>query len=432
MTDDPPRGAHIGTSRSATPSLAALTLMFVGTAWVMLGNYYAYDSIGPIAEQLSSELHFSDTQIGTLNAIYSLPNIFLVVLGGVMVDRFSARLMTVATTALCLVGAIITALGAHFPVMATGRLLFGIGSETLAVAVLVALAQWFTGRYFALLFALNLSLARLGSYLADRSPSFAGNLYAQGWQPPLWLAAAFAAASFAGALLYYYIDRREAPRGTLALAPRSERFDWRYALSFRTDYWLLVAVCVTFFSVIFPFRSTFAIKYLQEAQGLTLAQASTLNSYVFLAAVFVTPAFGLLLDRIGRNTLLLAAGTVLLPLSFFVLGSMRGGAALSTVLLGVSFSFLPAILWPTVVRYSSAEHLGTAYGLMTALQNFGLFAANLVAGYLNDVNGASAMNPGGYTPMLWFFGLLSLIAFVCTVALWVRDHARPAPVTATS
>jgi MFS family permease len=348
------------------------------------------------------------------------------VIGGVLVDRFGARRMAVATTALCLVGAIVTALGTRFPVMATGRLLFGVGSETLSVAILVALAQWFTGRYFALLFAINLSLSRLGSYLADLSPSFAGGLYARGWQPPLWLATAFAAASFAGALLYYYVDRREAPRGTLALPPPPERFDWRHLLSFRAEYWLLVAVCVAFFSVIFPFRSTFAIKYLQQAQGLTLAQASTLNSYVFLAAVFATPVFGLLLDRIGRNTLLLALGSALLPLSFLVLAGVNGGAGLSTALLGVSFSFLPAILWPTVVRYSAPEHLGTAYGLMTTLQNFGLFAANLIAGYLNDMSGASAANPGGYTPMLWFFGLLSLSAFVGTMLLWLRDPGSAA------
>ncbi|MGH8276757.1 MAG: MFS transporter, partial [Steroidobacteraceae bacterium] len=389
------------------PSLAVQALMFTGAALVMLGNYYGYDSIGPVAEQLSRELHYTDTQIGTLNAIYSLPNIFLVVVGGVLVDRFSARAMVVATTAVCLVGAVVTAFGAHFPLMAAGRLLFGIGSETLAVAVIVALAQWFTGRYFALLFALNLSLARLGSYLADRSPSFASDLYARGWQPPLWLAAGFAAASFAGALLYFYVDRREAPRGTLALPPPPERIDWRHLLSFRAEYWLLVAVCVTFYSVIFPFRSTFAIKYLQEAQGLTLAQASTLNSYVFLAAVFATPVFGLLLDRLGRNTVMLALGSLLLPLSFLVLGAVSGGAGLSTALLGVSFSFLPAVLWPTVVRYCPPEHLGTAYGLMTTLQNAGLVGANLAAGYINDASGASAANPGGYTPMLWFFGVLS-------------------------
>jgi MFS family permease len=413
-------------TRTATPPFAAQALMFAGIALCMLGNYYGYDAIAPVAEQLSRELHFTDTQIGTLNAIYSLPNIFLVVVGGVLVDRFTARRMVVATTALCLAGAVVTALGAQFPVMATGRLLYGIGSETLIVAVMVALAQWFAGRSLALLLALNLSLARLGSYLADRSPSFAGSLYAQGWQPPLWLAAGFAAVSFAGAVWYFWLDRREAPRGTLALPPPPDRFDWRQLLSFRSEYWLLVAICVTFYSVIFPFRSTFAIKYLQEAQGLTLAAASTLNSYVFLAAVFVTPVFGLLLDRIGRNAPLLAAGSLLLPLSFLVLGVMPSGAGLSTALLGVSFSFLPAVLWPTVVRYVAPEHLGTAYGWMTALQNAGLFGANIVAGYLNDTNGASAANPGGYTPMLWFFGLLSLAAFLCTLVLWVRDRGTAA------
>ncbi len=413
-----------------TPSRGAQALFFVSAALVMLGNYYGYDSIGPVAEQLAQQLHFSDTQIGTLNAIYSLPNIFLVLVGGVLVDRFSARVMVLATTAICLVGAVLTALGEHFPVMAAGRLLFGIGSETLVVAVLVALAQWFTGRYFALQLALNLSLARLGSYLADRSPTFAKHLYEQGWQAPLWLAVGFAALSFAAAVLYFYVDRRQAARGTLAMAPRPERIDWSHLLRFPAGYWLLVGTCVAFYSVIFPFRSTFAIKYLQEAQGLSLEQAGTLNSYVFLAAAFATPLFGLLLDRTGRNALLLAAGAVLLPLSFLVLGAMPGSAAISTALLGLSFSFLPAVLWPTVPRYAAPEQLGTAYGLMTTLQNAGLFAANLAAGYINDVSGASASNPGGYAPMLWFFGFLSVVAFFCTVALWLSDQRKSAPAPA--
>jgi predicted MFS family arabinose efflux permease len=92
----------------------------------------------------------------------------------------------------------------------------------------------------------------------------------------------------------------------------------------------------------------------------------------------------------------------------------------------VSFSFLPAVLWPTVVRYTAPGHLGTAYGLMTALQNAGLAGSNLIAGYLNDSSSASAANPGGYAPMLWFFGLLSLAAFLCTLVLWLLDRGAAA------
>lgn len=410
---------------TARPSLAAMTIMFVATALAMIGNYYVYDSIGPVAELLSRQLGYTDTQIGVLNAVYSLPNIVMVLIGGILVDRFSARVVTLATTIICFAGAVLTASGAEFATMVVGRLLFGLGAETMIVAITVALAQWFVGRYFALLFALNLTFARLGSYLADRSPSFASDLYAQGWQPPLWLAAGFAAMAVAGAIVYWLIDRREAARGTLAIAPPGDRFEWRNLLRFRAEYWLIVALCVTFYSVIFPFRSTFSIKYFQEAHGLTLEAASTLNSHVFLAAMFATPAFGLLVDRVGRHAPLLTLGSLALPASFVMLAfSGSTSLALATILIGVAFSLVPAVLWPAVPRYVEASHLGTAYGLMTALQQTGVFLANIAAGSINDASGAGAANPAGYDGMLWFFGAISLAAFVSALLLWMRG--RPA------
>jgi MFS family permease len=406
------------------PSVAAQAVMFVATALAMIGNYYVYDSIGPVADLLGRQLSFSDTQIGTLNAIYSLPNIFMVLVGGVLVDRYSARTVTVVTASVCLLGAVLTAMGEQFEVMAAGRLLFGLGAETMIVAITVGLAQWFAGRYFALFFALNLSLARLGSFLADRSPSFASSLYEQGWQPPLWLASGFAALAVVGGVAYWLVDRREAGRGTLAVAAPSDRIDWRNLLRFRPEFWLIVGLCVAFYAVILPFRSTFAIKYFQHAHGLGLEEASTMNSYVFLAAVFATPVFGLLVDRIGRHATLMILGSLLLPLSFVALGAASLGLVLPTVLLGVSFSLVPAVLWPAVARYVAAEQLGTAYGLMTMLQNIGLAGANLIAGYVNDASGAGADNPAGYDTMLWFFGLLSLLGFACAVLLRLRE--RPA------
>jgi MFS family permease len=398
--------------------------MFVAISLASIGNYYVYDSIGPVADLLASQLGFSDTQIGTLNAIYSLPNIFMVLVGGVLVDRFNARSVTVATAAICLVGAILTAMGSQFPVMAAGRLLFGLGAETMLVAITVAFAQWFSGRHFALFFALNISVSRFGSYLADRSPSFARSLYEQGWQPPLSLAAGFAALALAGSIGYWLADRREASRGTLAIAPPSDRIEWGTLLRFRAAYWYTVALCVAFYSVIFPFRSTFSIKYFQHAHQLSLEEASTLNSYVFLAAAVATPAFGFLVDRIGRHGLLMAFGALMLPLSFVFLGILQGNLWLPSVLLGIAFSLVPAVLWPAVAKYVEPHQLGTAYGLMTMMQNLGLTIANVVAGYINDASGASASNPAGYASMLWFFGLLSLAGFLFAAFLWRREAVQ--------
>ncbi len=402
--------------------------MFTAAALLMLGNYYVYDSIGPVADMLVRQLGLTQTQIGTLNAVYSVPNIFLVLVGGVLTDRIGVRRVVFWTSVICFVGAVFTALGSHFAVMVLGRFLFGVGAETMIVAVMVALVQWFDGRYLALFLALNISLARLGSYLADRSPSFADSLYARGWQSPLWLATAFAALSLVAAVAYCIVDRREAARGTLAIAPPGERVAWREMMRFGLGYWYIAALCVAFYAVILPFRSTFAIEYMQHAHGMSLAEASKINSNVFLAAAVATPLFGLLVDRVGHHAQLLVAGSLLLPLSFLCLASPGMSLWVSSVLLGISFSMVPAVLWPAVPRVAAATVLGTAYGLMTLLQNAGLALANFIAGWLNDRGGASAEHVQGYAGMLWFFGLLSLVGFVFAVLLWIYEgRTRAAP-----
>lgn len=152
-------------------------------AAVFFGNSYVYDSIGPVADLLQRQRGFSDTQIGLLNAIYSLPNVVLVLVGGLMVDRYGAGQMLLWSGAICLAGALLTAFGGDFTATATGRLLFGIGAETQNIAVTVAAVDWFAGGSVAFAMALTLAVGRLGSWAADMSPSWFSGAYAAGWQP---------------------------------------------------------------------------------------------------------------------------------------------------------------------------------------------------------------------------------------------------------
>jgi MFS family permease len=398
------------------------------TAWLVLalvalanfGNFYVYDSIGPVADLLQRERGFSDTEIGWLNAIYSLPNVVLLLVGGWMVDRYGAHCMMPATAALCFAGALLTALGAGFPGMAAGRLLFGIGAETFNVATLAAIVQWFSGRHLAFAIGASLALGRAGAFAVDLSPTWIAGAYAAGWQPPLFVAALFAGLSLAMALAYWRLDRGR----DLARPPAAAlAFAWRDLHRFGPAFWQLLALCMLWYAVIFAFRSTFSIKFFQHAHGLELAAAGAINGTVYLAALFATPFFGWLADRSGRPASLLAIGTLLLPLAVLAMMSPALPLWIGTVLIGVSYSLVPAVLWPLASRLAPAVRLGTAFAALSVGLNVGITAANLAAGGLNDAFGAGPGNPAGYRPMMLLFAACGAAGFAFALRLNRRGRA---------
>lgn len=395
--------------------IAWLVLAFVALA--NYGNFYVYDSIGPVADLLQRQRGFSDSQIGMLNAIYSLPNIVLLLIGGMLVDRYGAARMMVWTAIVCLAGAMLTALSPDFTGMAAGRLLFGIGAETFNIATLAAVVKYFSGRNLAFAVGTSIAIGRAGAFSADMSPTWFAGAYAGGWQPPLIIATLLAAMSVAMAACYCWLDYQRGHADPNA-TPASRRISLRGVLSFGPAYWYLLVLCVLWYSVIFAFRSTFAIKYFQHAHGLELAAAGAINAWVFLAALFATPAFGWLCDRIGRYAPMLAFGALLLPISIAVMAMSHGSLWIGTVLIGVSFSLVPAVMWPLTAKLVPESRLGTALGLMWVVQNAGIAGANLVAGWFNDTYGASALNPAGYQPMMLYFFLSSALGFGFALMLW--------------
>jgi MFS family permease len=253
------------------------------------------------------------------------------------------------------------------------------------------------------------------------SPTWAGGAYASGSEAPRMIALAFALLSLGGALVYWLLERRAAARYDLARVAPPDRIVWSDLWRFDRSYWYIVGIVVTFYSVIFPFRSTFAIEYFQNAHGLTRAEAGEMNGYVFLAAIFATPLFGLLVDKVGRRSLAMVVGSVLLLACFPTLLFTDWSLWVTTEMIGIAFSLVPAVIWPAIAYLVSEQRLGTAYGLSFMLQNIGLTVFNLAAGALNDWGGASAANPGGYRPMLWMFAALSLAALLFSMLLRNRE-----------
>jgi MFS family permease len=401
----------------------------------MFGNYYVYDSISPLADVLKAQLGFSDANIGLLNAIYSFPNILMVLIGGVLIDRIGIRKATLLFGVLCFLGAALTAASGTLAMMAAGRLVFGLGAESLIVAVTTAIAKWFRGKELSFAFGVNLTIARLGSFAALNSPSWAAPAY-ESWQWPLLIAVGFATFCVTGALLYWVLEKRADERYDLGAAS-TDKVVWADLFRFGTSYWLVVALCITFYSAIFPFQ-TFAVKFFMEAHGTSRETGGFLSSLLTLFAMIFTPLFGLLVDRVGKRAVFMMFGSLLLVPVYLMMAHTRMPALvlfearlpfvemsfpvyLPIVMMGIAFSLIPAVMWPSVAYLVDQSKLGTAYGLMTMIQNIGLFGFNLLIGWSNDHWAASAANPAGYTPGMWMFSVLGFAGLLFAGLLRARE-----------
>ncbi|OQC36336.1 MAG: Hexuronate transporter [Acidobacteria bacterium ADurb.Bin051] len=413
-----------------------VVLLFVSLA--MFGNYYVYDSMAPVFDLLKERLAFSDQQLGLLYTVYSIAAILVLLAGGYVIDRFGTKRSIALFAVVCVVAAVVTAATGRLPVMLSGRFLLGLGSEPLIVAVTTALARWFKGKELSLAFGLNLTIARLGSVAADLSPSWARPFY-RDWQSPLWLATAIAGITLSAALLYWLLEHRAEGRYQLGSAGAVDRLERGGLYSFSASYWYIVALCVVFYSVVFPFRA-FAIKYFIEAHGASRELGGLLNSMLPFAAMVATPLFGYLVDRVGRRSLFMTLGSLLLLPLFLgatylppgrevslwlpFLGQFTAPLTLLVImaLLGIAFSLIPAVMWPSVAYIVEERRLGSAYALMTLCQQVGMAFVPWFIGVLNDRFAAGPANPAGYAPGMWLFTLLASLGLLFSFLLWRAEH----------
>lgn len=431
--------------RQVSPSaLHRWTVLLFVSITMGCGTYYIYDSINPLERILVSELHFSATTFGMLNSAYAASAIVTLLIGGTIIDRLGTRWAVPLFATICCVGAAVTAVGGSVPAMIVGRALLGLGGESLVIAATTVIAKWFRGKELALAFGIKVMIARLASVASDNSASWGSRIfYPDGldgkpsWQGPLLLAVGSGVIAVACAAIYAFLERRGGvdKRSGQRTAGAPRRAGFRETLRFSRSYWFLVGICLTFYSAIFPFR-TFAIDFftnrILDTQGalattdavrmLAHQQAGQLASLLPLSSMFATPLLGFLSDRIGmRATLLTIAAVVLMP-AYALMGFTDTSLWIPLCMMGFALSVIPAVMWPSVVYLVDASRLGTAYAVMTLIEQLGFFAMNLLIGRANDLNHAGLGNLPGYRPGLIIFCGLGVAGCLFALALRARER----------
>ena len=224
------------------------------------------------------------------------------------------------------------------------------------------------------------------------------------------------------------------------------------------QYFVMITIAATAFTSNFSKKAS--LKY-----GLLLVSLVFLVGYCFIAykrqsaeaifavfpllAVGITPILGKYVDHKGKAASMLVLGSVLLivcHLTFaFVLPMFKGNeiggvtlAFITILILGASFSLVPASLWPSVPKLVDSKIIGSAYALIFWIQNIGLWlfplligkilkASNpdivqsLEAGTLSPAEAATSYN---YTNPLLMLAMLGLVALLLGLYLRVVDRKK--------
>ena len=156
-----------------------------------------------------------------------------------------------------------------------------------------------------------------------------------------------------------------------------------------------------------------------------------------LLAVLITPILGNYVDTKGKAASMLVLGSLLLiacHLTFaFVLpmfkGSDVGGIAIAYItilVLGASFSLVPASLWPSVPKLVDAKVIGSAYALIFWIQNIGLWLFPLLIGQVLDNTNPGVTDPTklDYTWPLVMLAGLGVAALLLGLLLKVVDKKK--------
>jgi len=220
------------------------------------------------------------------------------------------------------------------------------------------------------------------------------------------VAAALCAASLLANVLYNVLDKRAEPVLGLGESGGGDEIDWKQVRrgGFSPSFWYVTLLCVTFYSAIFPFTAL-STDFFHEKWGIPEANTSGLpflqavffnithmfttaqgmTTTIITASMLFAPFAGRLVDRVGRRATFMVVGSLLMIPAHLAMGWTMMSPAISMIVLGGAFVLVPAAMWPAVPLVVEKERVGTAFGLMTAIQNVGLLAFPYLNGKLRDV-----------------------------------------------
>lgn len=435
--------------RKLNDSAAARWTALVLIALAMFFAYMFVDVMSPLQSLIESKLKGWDSGVfGTYAASEYILNVCgFLILAGIILDKCGVRFTGILSTSLMVIGASIKFIGISDWFQATamcdwlnswwttlpgsakmasfGFMVFGCGCEMAGITVSKAIAKWFKGKEMALAMGLEMAIARLGVFAVfSVSPKIA-TYFDNSVVAPIAFCTVLLIIGLINFIVFSVMDAKlDKQLGETTTDEPTEEFkvsDLGRIFSSKM-FWIVALLCVLYYSAIFPFQR-YATNYLEVTLHIENEAAADLFRWFPILAMILTPVLGSFLDHKGKGATMLMLGSLIMiacHLSFALLLPIypsKWFALLTIVVLGVSFSLVPAALWPSVPKIIDPVILGSAYSLIFWIQNIGLCFVPLIIGMTLKAT-------GGYLVPMLIFASLGVLALILSFALKAFDKKK--------
>ncbi|MGB8491982.1 MAG: MFS transporter [Bacteroidales bacterium] len=390
-------------------SKTARWVALVIVSFSMFGAYFFNYALSPVKPMLESILGWNSSDFGIYTSSYTWFNVFLFMLifSGIILDKMGIRFTGVAATCMMAIGtgvnywalrhtfpdgAMIFGIKTQVMISAIGFGIFGVGTEAGGITVSKAVVKWFKGKEMALAMGMQMSIARLGTALALGIALPMAKAYS--YSSPVLLAFVFMLIALTSFIIYIFMDRKldaSIARSSQGISDEVP-FELKDILFIvrNKGFWYIAILCVLFYSAVFPFLF-YATDLMINKYHVNPNLAGSIPALLPFGTIFLTPLFGTVYDKKGKGATIMIIGSFILIFVHAVLTvpflHAWWLAAAMVIILGISFSLVPAAMWPSVPKIIPEKQLGTAYAVIFWIQNIGLWAVPLMLGVvLNTTN----------------------------------------------
>ena len=446
---------------------AALILI----ALMMFFGYMFVDVMSPLQSLVEQQRGWTPDVFGTYASSEYILNVFgFLIIAGIILDKMGVRFTGVLSASMMFVGATIkfigisewfqgtavcawlgswwTALPGSAKMASLGFMIFGCGCEMAGTTVSKAIAKWFKGKEMALAMGIEMAIARVGVFaIFSISPLIANKLGSV--QAPVGFCTVLLLIGLINFIVFTFMDKKFdgqlVEAGLKSEEPSAEdEFHIKDLgkIFSSLNFWVVALLCVLYYSAIFPFQRYGANMLQCNLDGIPAATAANIFRWFPIGAAAITPFLGSYLDHKGKGATMLIWGALLLIICHLVFAfalpatGSRVLAYVTIVVLGISFSLVPAALWPSVPKIIDEKILGSAYCLIFWVQNIGLcLVPSLIGSVLASTNAnnpaviaakaaGAEFIPYNYTIPLIIFAGFGVLAFIIALYLKVLDKKR--------